>query len=142
MSKSDDVNDILGEGKPPVKTDKAKPAKKGAAPAKEAKPAKKAKAEEKPAKAKKEAVPAKKAEPKAKEPVVFEEGERDKLLAKIEKTAAKLDKKVGINSKELAAKFDVETRKLRPVLYSAERAGIIKLKLGASRTEGMTVLPA
>lgn len=148
MSKANDVEDLLGET--PAKKTKAK-----AAPAKEAAPAKttktKAAAEpEKKAPAKKAAAkaepeaPAKKtkakaeaAEPKeraAKEPVTFAEGERDEIIKRI-----KANCKKPINSRDLAAKLEVETRKLRPCLYTAQKRGIVVLTPGASPVAGMTV---
>lgn len=123
-----------------------KPAAKKAADKAPAKPAaKKAKAEaddedllgtKKPAAKKAKADEGEKA-PKAKkvkEPVVFAEGERDELLAKIPKLVKK-----PINSRDLAVKLDISTRKLRPLLYSLERAEIVKLESGESRLAGMTV---
>lgn len=71
---------------------------------------------------------------KVKEPVTFEEGERDALLAKIPKMVKK-----PINSRDLAAKLEIHTRKLRPLLYSLERAELVKLESGESRLAGMTV---
>ena len=133
MSKQTDIEDLLGD------TPAAKPAKpkKAAAPAKAEKPAAKpAKAE----KAPKEAAAAPKAEkaPKApKEAVVFAEGEREALMKRIPKLL-----KNPINSRDLAAKLEIQTRKLRPVLYALERAGTVKLESSASRTAGMMVTAA
>ncbi len=148
MTKQSDIDDLLGEAKPAKTKAKAaapkadakaeKPAaKKAAAPKAEAKPAKADKAAAapaKPAKADKAAAPKAKA---VKEPVVFADGEREDLM----KRAAKLVKKP-ITSKDLAAKLEIPTRKLRPVLYSMQRAGSVVLELGASRTAGLTVSPA
>lgn len=160
------TEDLLGGKKAPAKDKtetkgkaEAKPAAKKAAdkPAKDAKPEAKAAPAKKAAKATedllggksdKKAAPAKKApkaeaadKPKreraAKEPVTFVEGEREELIAKIKKMVKK-----PINSRELAPKLDIDTRKLRAVLYSAQRAGIISLELAGSRVEGMTVSPA
>ena len=152
-TKDNEIEDLLGDSKKtkaekpakakapkaekPVKAEE-KPAKKAAPkaekPAKEApweKGGKKAaKTEEKPAKAKRER-PA----------MSFEDGERDTIQKKVVKAMAKVDKK-GINSRELAEKCGTETRKLRAVLYSMERAGEVKLKPGESRVAGMTVCPA
>lgn len=152
MSKANDVEDLLGETTPAKKT-KAK-----AAPAKEAAPAAKKTASKKStidvlaeqtvakkATAKKAAVkeeaPAKapkaKAEPKervAKEPVTFAEGERDEIIKRI-----KANCKKPINSKDLAAKLGIDTRKLRPCLYTAQKRGIVDLEPGASPVAGMTV---
>ena len=71
---------------------------------------------------------------KVKEPVVFTEGERDELLARIPKLVKK-----PINSRDLAVKLEISTRKLRPLLYSLERAEVVKLESGESRLAGMTV---
>jgi hypothetical protein len=145
VSKAENVDDLLG-GDAPAAAKKA-PAKK--APAKKAeKPAK----EEKPAKGKKEAKPAAKApakkaaaaEPVARTrtPIQFEEGERDKLYGKIEKQLPKIDKKKGINSRELAEKLGTETRKLRVCLYTMVGRGQVVLKSGESKVAGMMVHPA
>jgi len=144
MTKETDVNDLLGNDTPV--TEKPAKAKKDAtkAPAKKAEkaaPAKKAdKAPaEKPAKAEK-APKAEKAEPKErakKDPIVFAEGEREAIIKRIPKLL-----KNPINSKALAEKLEIETRKLRAVLYAMERAGVIALERGASRTSGMTVSSA
>lgn len=145
------VEDLVGKTDKPAKKSAAeKPAK--AAPAKKAaaktedllgtKPKAKKEPAEKPAKA----APAKKAkaepaEPKAKRervakpPVEFAEGEREELIKKIGKL------KAATNSRDLATKLGVDTRKLRTVLYSAERQGLITLELAGSRVEGMTVTP-
>lgn len=143
MSKANDVDDLLGEATPKTK------AKAKAAPAKEAAPAAKGKAKKEAAaepetkaapakKAAKEAPAAKaKAEPKekvAKEPVTFAEGERDELIKRI-----KANCKKPINSRDLAAKLDIDTRKLRPCLYTAQKRGIVTLTPGASPVAGMTV---
>lgn len=80
-----------------------------------------------------EAAPKAKAK-KVKEPVVFAEGERDELLARIPKLVKK-----PINSRDLAVKLEISTRKLRPLLYSLERAEVVKLESGESRLAGMTV---
>lgn len=169
-TKDKEIEDLLGDGKKadkPAKAEKAakaeKPAKKEAKAEKAEKPAKAAKKEakaEKPAKADKKAKgekPAKEApwdkakgkgkdageeKPKRqREPIEFEEGEREAIAKKVTKALGKVDKK-GINTKELSAKVDVPTRKLRAVLYSMERAGECKLKPGESRAAGMTVCPA
>lgn len=113
MSKANDIDDILGA--PPG----TKPKKAAKAPAKVAK-------EEAPAKAK-----------RVREPVVFAEGEKEELMKRIPKLVKK-----PISSKELATKLDIPTRKLRPVLYSLERAGTVSLELAASRAQGMTVSAA
>jgi len=130
MAKKDDIDDLLGD------TKEAAPAKK--APAKKA-PAKKAvKAEAAPAKK----APAKKAaaepaERPAREPVTFEEGERDELYKRIKKMVKK-----AINSRELAEKLEIPTRKLRVVLYSMAKREEIVLEPGESKVTGMTVSPA
>lgn len=147
MSKANDIDDLLGEGKPAKKTATKKtaapavetkaPAAKKAAPKAEAKAAAPA---AKPA-AKKAAAPAapEKA-PKAKRervPVEFEDGEKEALMKRIPKLL-----KSPIGSKDLAAKLEIPTRKLRPVLYSMQRAGTVSLELAASRAQGMTVSAA
>lgn len=148
MSKANDVEDLLGETTPAKKTKaKAAPAKEAAPaakksakkevaeePAKKA-PAKKAAAAEAPAaKAPKAKAAAEPKEKVAKEPVRFAEGERDELIKKI-----KANCKKPINSRDLAAKLGVETRKLRPALYTAQKRGIVDLEAGASPVAGMTV---
>lgn len=138
MSKQDDIEDLLGDDAP-----KTKPAKKAPAKAAEAKPAAKkaaikVEAEPKVA-AKKAAVKAEPAEPKekvAKEPVSFAEGERDELYEKIKRTVKK-----DINSRDLAAKLELDSRKLRTVLYSMVKRGEIALTPGESKVSGMTVSP-
>lgn len=149
MSKKDDIDDLLGgaEAKPAKKT----AAKKAdAAPAKEAKApaAKKAakeepKAEAKPAPAKKAAAKEAPAEPKEKakkEPIRFEEGERQTIADGV--TAHFKRSKKPINSRELAEKLGTETRKLRLVLYSLAKKEVITLEPGESKVTGMTVSPA
>lgn len=149
MGKKEDIEDILGDGKAtkgskkadkPAKTEKpAKADKKAAKPAKEEKPAKKA---DKPAKAAKAEKPAKEEKAaRVREPVEFEDGEKEALSKKVLKAVTKAGKG-GIVSKDLAATLEIKTRKLRAVAYSMERAGEIKLKPGASRAAGMTLLPA
>lgn len=134
MTKATDVADLLGTSDKPTKAKpaaKTTPAKKVAAKA----PAEKPKA----APAAKKA-PAAKTGAKAlrvKEPVVFEEGEREELIKQIKKTVKK-----AINSKELAEKLGIATRKLRRVLYSAQKQGVITLELSDSKAAGMTVSPA
>jgi hypothetical protein len=133
MAKENDIEDLLGNS--PTPKAKAKPAAKSAAP--KAKPAKEAAAP----KAKPAAPKAKSAAPKAKrvkEPVMFAEGEQ----AEIAKKAKKIIAKGEINSRDLAGKLGVETRKLRPVLYMMSRAGDVVLEPGASRVQGMQVFPA
>jgi len=148
MSKKDDIDDLLGEGA------EAKPAKKAAAkkteePKAEAKaPAAKKAAKEEP-KAEAKAPAAKKAakeapaEPKEKakkEPIRFEEGERqtiaDGVVAHFKRS------KKPINSRDLAEKLGTETRKLRLVLYSLAKKEAITLEPGESKVSGMTVSPA
>lgn len=133
MGKKDDVADLLGE------ETAAAPAKK--APAKEeAKPAAKKTKAEAAAPAKK--APAKKAvaeaaERPAREPITFEEGEREELYKKIKQKVKK-----PINSRELAEKLEIPTRKLRVVLYSMAKREEITLEPGESKVQGMTVSPA
>lgn len=131
MAKKDDVADLLGEETAAAPAKKA-PAKKVAA-KEEAKPAaKKAKAEEAPAKP----VKAEAKERPAREPITFEEGERDELYKRIKKTVKK-----PINSRELAEKLEIPTRKLRVVLYSMAKREEITLEPGESKVTGMTVSP-
>jgi len=148
MTKASDVDDLLGgaaapkaKGKPAAK--KAAPAKKAAAkkaaaePDELATPAKKP-AAKKPAAKKAAPAAAKEAKaPRVKEPVVFEEGEKEALAKRVKQSVRK-----PIQSKDLAAKLEVPTRKLRQVLYSMARAGTIAVELGGSRAAGMTVSPA
>ena len=147
MTKENDVNDLLGTDTPATakpskgKKDAPKAPAAKAVPAKKAAPAAKADkaTTEKPAKAPK----ADKAEPKVakerakKEPVEFAEGEREALIKRIPKLL-----KNPINSKALAEKLEIPTRKLRAVLYQMDRAGFVTLERGASRTAGMTVSAA
>lgn len=150
MSKKDDIDDLLGdstEAKPTKKT----ASKKEAAPKADAKPVKKAAVKEEavaetktPAKA-----PAKKAvakedgeskAPAKKEPISFEEGERQIISDGV--TAHFKRSKKPINSRELAEKLGTETRKLRLVLYSLAKKEVITLQPGESKVNGMTVSPA
>lgn len=152
------AEDLLG-GKTEPAAKKTAPTKKAptkkadatekAAPATKKAPAKKADAEDllggkkaapaakKAAPAAKKAEKAEKTERAAKPPVEFAEGEREELLTKVKRMVKK-----PINSRDLAEKLGIETRKLRAVLYSAQRAGIVVLESGASRVAGMTVSPA
>ena len=141
MSKASDVEDLLGGD---TKFTAKKPAAKKATPAAEAKgkPAAKKVAAKEPEAEKPAAKKAVKKDteakaPRVKEPVVFEEGEKEALMKRVKQTVKK-----PWNSKELAAKLEVPTRKLRQVLYSMSRAGTISLELSASRALGMTVSPA
>jgi hypothetical protein len=145
MSKKDDIDDLLGDTKPAKKTAAKKEAT--AAPAK-APAAKKAakeepKAEAKPAPAKKAAAKEADAEPKEKtkkEPIRFEEGERQTIADAV--TAHFKRSKKPINSRELAEKLGTETRKLRVVLYSLVKKEVVQLEPGESKVTGMTVSPA
>lgn len=145
MSKDTDVADLLGDAKPAKKT--AAPAKKAptktaaaktaAAPAAKKAPAKtaeKAPAAKKAAPAK---APAEKREPSVKAPVHFAEGERAEIAGRVKKSVKK-----DINSRELAEKLGVPTKKLRVVLYGMKAKGDITLTPGASKVAGMTVSPA
>lgn len=151
MSKANDINDLLGD-EPATKGKKA-PATKKAAPVVEAKPVKKAAAKAEP---EAKAAPAKKA-PAAKKdedllgdapvkaksvkaPISFAEGERQTIADAV--TAHFKRSKKGINSKDLAAKLETETRKLRVVLYALVAKGVVSLEPGASKVAGMTVSPA
>jgi hypothetical protein len=139
MSKASDVDDLLGEA-PAKPAAKKAAAKKVAAPAEaKAKPAAKKAAAKTPAKpaAKKAPKAAEAKEPRVKEPVTFEEGEREALIKRVKQIVKK-----PWNSKDLAVKLEIPTRKLRQVLYSASRQGIVDLQLSASRATGMTVTPA
>lgn len=129
--------------KPAAKT-AAKPAAKKTAPKADADaedllggsdkaPAKAEKAAKAPAKAEKAPK-----EKRVKEKVTFEDGEKDGLIKKVRATLAKAkDRKM--NSKELAEKVGVATRKLRVVLYAMSRKEEVNLALGGSRVLGMTV---
>lgn len=148
MSNKDaEIGDLLGETKPAAKKTAPKkeaPAAKKAAAA----PAKKvaAKKAAEPVVAKK-AAPAKKAaepvaEKTAREPVRFAEGERQGIYDKV--TAHFKRSKKAINSRELAEKLDVDTRKLRIALYSLAKREepVVALSLEGSKVAGMTVSPA
>lgn len=145
MSKKDDIDDLLGDAE-------AKPAKKAAAKKADAAPAKapaakktvkeEPKAEAK-APAKKAAAKEAPAEPKEKakkEPIRFEEGERQTIADGV--TAHFKRSKKPVNSRELAEKLGTETRKLRLVLYSLAKKEVIALEPGDSKVSGMTVSPA
>jgi len=125
MSKDKDLEDILGDTKPA----KAKPAAKKAA-AKEETPAK-------PAKAKPTKDAAEPKAPRVREPLVYNEGEREDIMARVPKLVKK-----PINSRDLAEKLGTTTRKLRPCLYSLQKKGVITLETGEARTTGMTVSAA
>jgi hypothetical protein len=125
MSKKDDIDDLLGD------TTVKKAAAKKAAPKAEAAPAKKAA---------KEAAPAEPKEKTKKEPITFAEGERQLITDSV--TAHFKRSKKPINSKDLAAKLETETRKLRVVLYSLVKKGVVALEPGESKVAGMTVTPA
>jgi len=134
MSKATDVADLLGTSDKPTKAKKA-PAAKAEKPA-AAPAAKKVAAAPAAKKVAAKKAPAEKTA-RVKEPVVFEEGEREELIKQIKKTVKK-----AINSKELAEKLGIATRKLRRVLYSAQKQGVITLELADSKAAGMTVSPA
>ncbi|AKA60313.1 hypothetical protein P26218_10 [Rhodoferax phage P26218] len=147
MSKANDIDDLLGDA-PATKAKKA-PAAKKAAPVAEAKPAKKVAAKAEPeAKVKAPAKKAAKAEdvlgeaktPSKKAPISFAEGERQQIADAV--TAHFKRSKKGINSKDLAAKLETETRKLRVVLYALVAKGVVSLEPGESKVAGMTVSPA
>ena len=151
MSKANDIDDLLGDAPVTKAPAKKAPAKK-AAPVVEAKPAAKkavakaepeAKAPAKKAAAKKEEDLLGEAPVKAKSvkaPISFAEGERQALADAV--TAHFKRSKKGINSKDLAAKLETETRKLRVVLYGLVAKGVVSLEPGASKVAGMTVSPA
>lgn len=149
MSKKDDIDDLLGdstEAKPTKKTT----SKKEAAPKADAKSVKKAAVkEEAVAEAKSAKAPVKKTAakedgeaktPAKKEPISFEEGERQTISDGV--TAHFKRSKKPINSRELAEKLGTETRKLRLVLYSLAKKEVITLQPGESKVNGMTVSPA
>lgn len=149
MSKANDIDDLLGDAPATKAPAKKAAAKTKAAPVAEAKPAKKvaakaepeAKAPAKKAAAKKEEdllAPAKAKSVKA--PISFAEGERQTIADAV--TAHFKRSKKGINSKDLAAKLETETRKLRVVLYALVAKGVVSLEPGASKVAGMTVSPA
>ena len=147
MSKKDDIDDLLGDTKPAKKTAAKKadaaPAKEAKAPAakKTAKEEPKAEAKaEKPAKAVKKEAPAEPKEKAKKEPIRFEEGERQTIVDAV--TAHFKRSKKPINSRELAEKLGTETRKLRVVLYSLVKKEVVQLEPGESKVTGMTVSPA
>ena len=163
---TNDVDDLLGEieanqGKPakaekPAKVEKAvkakapakkaapakAPAKKAApakavkAPAKKAAPAKAAKAPVKKTPAKAVKAPAKKATVRESEFIVFAEGERQELAKQIKKIVRK-----EMNSRVLAERLGIHSRKLRRVLYGMHKAGTVKVVPGPSRKLGMYVHP-
>ena len=132
MSKKDDVEELLGESKPAKKT----AAKEAAAPAKKTAP--KAEAKKEPAAKKTKAEPEAKERAK-KEPITFDEGERqtiaDGVVAHFKRS------KKPINSRDLAEKLGTETRKLRLVLYSLVKKELVTLEPGESKVAGMTVSP-
>lgn len=154
-AKNADIDDLLGDtpaAKPAAKKAAAKPAAKAAAPAKpaaKAAPAKKAAAADeddllggKPkAKAAKPAAepkaPAEK-KPRVREPIEFEDGEKEKLTKAIGKMVAKGPKA----SRDIAENLGIKTRKLRQVLYSMKRQGLVNLDLSGARAQGMTVSSA
>lgn len=129
MTESTDIDDLLGDEAPAPKKPKAKAAAKKVS-AKKA-PAKKVAAKAKPA-PKKEAVTR-----APREPVVFDDGEREDLMKRVKRNLKK-----PINTRELAGKLDVSTRKLRQVLYMLSRRNEVTLELGGSKVEGMTVSAA
>lgn len=136
MSKQADIEDLLGgETKPTKKTAAKKTAPAKTEPAAKKAPAKKAAVKEE---AEVEA-PAEKAK-RVKEPIRFDEGERQTITDGV--TAHFKRSKKPINSKDLAEKLGTETRKLRLVLYALQSKGSIVLESGASKVAGMTVSPA
>lgn len=151
MSKANDIDDLLGDAPATKAPAKKTAAKTKAASVAESKPAAKKVA----AKAEPEAkAPAKKAAKvdddilgeapvkakSVKAPISFAEGERQALADAV--TAHFMRSKKGINSKDLAAKLETETRKLRVVLYALVAKGVVSLEPGASKVAGMTVSPA
>ena len=140
-TKSNDIDDLLGDA-PAAKGKKAAPKAEPAAKGKKAaddaddllggkkaaaKGKKAADTAEKPAKA-----------PRVREPIHFEEGEKDKLIKTIGKRVAKGPKA----SRDLAENLGIKTRKLRQVLYSMQRQGLVTLELAGARAQGMTVSAA
>lgn len=153
MSKANDIDDLLGDTTATKAPANKAAAKTKAAPVAEAKPAAKkavtkaepeAKAPAKKAAAKKVEddilgeAPAKAKSVKA--TISFAEGERQTIADAV--TAHFKRSKKGINSKDLAAKLETETRKLRVVLYALVAKGVVSLEPGASKVAGMTVSPA
>lgn len=145
MSKDNDIDDLLGD--PPAKPKKAaakkaapEPAKKAAAKKAAPEPAKKAAPEPvaKKAAAKKAAEPATEKPKRERVPIVFEEGEREELAGRV----MKLVKKAPQNSRALAERLEIPTRKLRALLYSLQRNEQVTLSLDGPRTGGMTVSAA
>lgn len=125
-----DIDDDLLDDVPAKKT-AAKKAAPAAAPAKKAAPVKKAskKVEELDEDEEEAAAPARR-----REPLEWEEGEKDEIVKAVKKFAKK-----PINSRDLAEKAGTTTRKLRTVLYSLQAKGVVSLEPGASRLQGMTV---
>lgn len=66
--------------------------------------------------------------------VVFDDGERAELLKKLKRMVAKPK-----NSKELAEKLELDSDKMRSVLFSARRLGMVTLSLDGGRSAGYTV---
>ena len=127
----------------PAKKVAAKPVAKKAAPAKAVKAVAKPVAKKAPAKAVKavakpvtKKAPAKTATSRPSEFIVFAEGERAELAKQIKKIVRK-----EMNSRVLAERLGIHSRKLRRVLYGMDKAGTIKVVPGPSRKLGMFVQP-
>lgn len=132
MGKAADIDDLLGEDTPaPAKKTKAKAPAEAAETTATMKAAKKTKVQ-----AAKAAVEEEAPVRTPREPIEFAEGERDDLRKRVKKLVRK-----PINSRDLAAKLDIPTRKLRVVLYSMQRSEEIALEAGTSKVAGMTVSP-
>jgi hypothetical protein len=114
---------------------KAAPAKAVKAPAKAVDKAAPAKAVKAPAKAVAKAA-SKPATTRESEFIVFAEGERAELSKQIKKIVRK-----EMNSRTLAERLGIHSRKLRRVLYGMDKAGTIKVVPGPSRKLGMYVQP-
>jgi hypothetical protein len=134
----------------PAKKVAAKPVANKAAPAKAVKAVAKPVAKKAPAKAVKapakaikavakpvaKKAPAKTATSRPSEFIVFAEGERAELAKQIKKIVRK-----EMNSRVLAERLGIHSRKLRRVLYGMDKAGTIKVVPGPSRKLGMFVQP-
>jgi outer membrane biosynthesis protein TonB len=115
---------------------KAAPAKAVKAPAKAVKAVAKKAAPAKAVKAVAKKAPAKVATIRESEFIVFAEGERAELAKQIKKIVRK-----EMNSRVLAERLGIHSRKLRRVLYGMNKAGTIKVVPGPSRKLGMYVQP-
>ena len=115
---------------------KAAPAKAVKAPAKKAAPVKAVKAPVKATKTVAKPVAKKTATKRPSEFIVFAEGERQELSKQIKKMVRK-----EMNSRVIAERLGIHSRKLRRVLYGMHKAGQVKVVPGPSRKLGMYVQP-